>query len=1006
MKGFVKIFNIREEESKPVFYLMIFSFFVGLSMTFYFAASNAIFLKHFASRMISVSYMASGVIVWAAWLLLSRLDRRLTNPQQLILKFLFVFITVLAISIGVWRYDEPWLVFIMFTWVRILVYITVVTFWGLAGKLFNIRQGKRIFALLGIGEVISIIIGYFSVPVLLKFMKAPDLLFLSSGALLACLIIVSLIVKVFRRELSGSEQGAQKLQAKNELNYRKLVRRPYFMLISLMALLPIFGYLFVDFLFLAQTKTEFANDTEAIAGFFGIFLGFVAVIELLFKLISGRFLSKYGLKPSLLSLPVVLFGGMLMAAVTASLYGTTGLFFAFIAMVRLFERSVRSAVYEPAFQLLYQPVPAAQRLVFQNQIEGIPKASGTVITGAVILLFSAIHAFNLVHYSWFFILVLALWIRISYRMYSRYRKMLRSKLAELGKGEKNHSDPAGELVKSCLRQSGTGFDQAYRIMNTVYPFVTEEVIPELFEKSSDPIRISLLQKIRENQLVSILPFLRSFGETCPEGRLKSELEQTLSSLSGEDRSPNLSTLVHSPLPEDRRYAACRMASSGKYSTSRLLIGLMHDEDLQVRKAALRSAGKARRTEYWPEMIQNLTDSRFAAIARTGLQQIGEPVLTELARFFDKAGGDLVSRQQMIMIFETAGGPKAIRFLRSNMMHPDRDVRMLVLMALSRMGYRASVNESLGIKGQIEELVENILWTQACLLDIGKAENAGPVQMALLDLMEENKQTIFMLLALLYDSRTMKHVMEHIESKDVNAKVYAMEIGDMLIGEELKQIIFPLFEDITMQERLQRTEHRFLQEKMEPVERMPDILNREMKKTGVWVKARAIEWIGATQTEATEEIRTALLACLSHPHRLIVEVAAQAIIRLDEKAFGAFLCRFKQEDQPLLFSLADQLKKAEEQAEPLLSEKIRLIRNQELFLDIPENVLVELLVRYRDGWIKRATPGKNPETGCLPAGDDWFFLPGEEFICELADFSPAFIKRYFTLNNIHHQNEGS
>jgi len=36
----IRILNLRKEESKAVFYLMIFSFFVGLSMSFYFAASN------------------------------------------------------------------------------------------------------------------------------------------------------------------------------------------------------------------------------------------------------------------------------------------------------------------------------------------------------------------------------------------------------------------------------------------------------------------------------------------------------------------------------------------------------------------------------------------------------------------------------------------------------------------------------------------------------------------------------------------------------------------------------------------------------------------------------------------------------------------------------------------------------------------------------------------------------------------------------------------------------
>jgi HEAT repeat protein len=1014
LKWFVKLFNIRPEESGPVLYLMIFSFFVGLSMTFYFAASNAIFLKHFESWMISISYMASGVIVWAAWLLLSRLDRRLSLGWQLIVKFLFVFITVTAISIGVWLYDYPWLVFIMFTWVRILVYVTLVTFWGLAGKLFNIRQGKRIFAFLGIGEVISIIIGYFSVPLLLKFLKAPDLLFLSSGSLLICLIIVFMILRAFHTELSGSTPSSSPAASreKTDLNYWTLVKKPYFLLISLMALLPIFGYLFVDFLFLAQTKTEFANDTETIAGFFGIFLGFVAVIELVFKLISGRFLNKYGLKPSLLSLPVILFAGMLMAAVSGSLYGTVGLFFAFIAMVRLFERSVRSAAYEPAFQLLYQPVPAGQRLIFQNQIEGIPKASGTVITGAVILLFSTIHTFNLVHYSWVFILVLGVWIWIAFKMYDQYRNMLKTKLSELEAGNKGSADPVKGLVIQSLKQvRAEQFDQVFDLLETVYPAQTEGSLPEVLKASAGSNRLKILQKIRENQIISAVPFLKQcFGifET-EEGTVA--LNQTISELEDQSRHSfeRILELCHSVHPADRHQAACMLGSSGKYNTYKLLIGLMNDPDPHVRRAAIRSAGKASRTEFWPSMIENLTDRRFAISSRIGLQQIGDPVLADLERFFEKAGGGFYTKKQIISVFESAGGPKSVKFLRSKMLYHDREVRMQALVALGRLGYRASVHESTGIKNMIEETIENILWIQACLLDIGKAKNANALQLALLDRLEEDKQSIFMLLSLLYDSKTIHHVMEHIESKDTNAKVYAFEIGDMLIGDELKQIVFPLFEDITMQERLQRLENKFLQERLDPVDRMFDILNRDVSKTNLWVKVKVIELLGEQQqTGRTEEIKTILAACLSHPHELIVELAARTLVRLDETCFYEISDRLQKNNDLLLSGIRHKLEITGEKKDLLLYEKVSALKSLDLFFDIPENILIDLLVQHRDiEFVKERTDG-DPDHDAkryFISDNGYFISLTDEFIDELIDFSDSFAKRYLTSINIKPQNEG-
>jgi len=1011
-KWFVKAFNIRPDEFGPVLYLMVFSFFVGLSMTFYFAASNAIFLKHFESWMISVSYMASGVIVWAAWWLLSRLDRRLTLGWQLIVKFLFVFTTVTAISIGVWLYDRPWLAFIMFTWVRILVYITVVTFWGLAGKLFNLRQGKRIFALLGIGEVISIIIGYFSVPLLLKFLKAPDLLFLSSGSLLICLLIVFVILRVFNTELTGNQLSSSTADTgtKTDLNYWRLIRKPYFLLISLMALLPIFGYLFVDFLFLAQTKAEFANDTETIAGFFGIFLGFVAVIELIFKLISGRFLNKYGLKPSLVSLPVILFTGMLMAAFSGTLYGTVGLFFAFIAMVRLFERSVRSAVYEPAFQLLYQPVPSDQRLIFQNQIEGIPKASGTVITGAVILLFSAIHTFNLIHYSWIFLVVLALWIWAAFRMYDQYRNMLKTKLNEL-EGENRQSDPVTELVMQSLVHTGTEqFDKVFSVIEIIYPLQTEKAIPGAIVRSTVSNQLKIIQKIRECHVVSVLPFLKSYSETRQPDELSALFSQTIGELEDQDRHTfeNIMKLCRSASIDDRRYAACMLGSSGKYNTYKLLIGLMYDPDPSVRRAAIRSGSKAKRIEFWPSMIENLADRRFAVSARIGLQQIGEPVLTELDRVFEKSGGGLYARMQIISVFESVGGPKAIKFLRSKLSHHDKEVRMLVIKALNRIGYRASVHESVGIKGMIEEVIGNIMWIQASLLDIGKAQHVNALQIALLDQLEEDKQTVFLLLSLLYDSKTMRHIMEHIESKDTNAKIYAFEIGDMLISGELKQIIFPLFEDITMSERLQRLENKFLQEKLDPLDRMIDILNRDILKTKIWVKARVIELLGELQTNRTDEIKAILAANLSHSHELIAELAARTLAKMDKPFFFQVMSRLMKNGNPLLLKVADHFRSDSGEQVFLLYEKVQAIKNMDLFFDIPENVLVELLSRYQDIVVE-----KEGRKGNTERADDKHSISdhdisvrlNEEIICELADSSVSFAKRYLTSISTKPQNEG-
>jgi len=903
----VKIFNIKKDEAKPTLLLMIFSFFIGLSLSFYFTASNAIFLKHFTSRMIPLSYVASGVIVYTAWWILSHLDRKLSLPRQLIIKLFFVFITVSTISIGVWVFDTPVLAFIMFTWFRVLVFITLVTFWGLAGKLFDIRQGKRIFGLIGIGEVISTIIGYFSIPLLLHFFKTPDLLFLASGSLLLCLVVVFIILRTFPDQLAAARPAGNRaaIKVRSEWNYWNLLKKPYFLLISLMALLPIFSYLFVIFLFLAQTKTEFANNPEAVARFVGIFLGFVAILELILKLFSGRFLNKFGLKPSLLSLPIILLLSISLAAIFGSLYGPVGMFFAFIALAWLFDRSIRSAVYEPSFQLLYQPVPNDQRLAFQNQIEGIPKALGIVITGAVILLFSTIHSFSLVHYSWVFAIVLIFWIWIAFKMYEEYRNMLKSKLSEIKTDETDEQDPMVSLIR--------------QIISKAAPDKIQKVV-DFFET----VEPASLKKARDNFM----------ADSVSPGNKTAEEEYTFE---------QMVDMARSDLAEERLWAAHHLGTSGRYNTYKLLINLIKDPDPGVRRAAIISSGKIRRVELWPFIIENLIIPEYSHAAGIALRIIGEPILQDLDRFFEKINAHKQIQLKIIQIFEAIRGEKSIKFLREKMYHPDSDIRFQVLISLSNLEYHATVTEIAFIKQIIEDSVESMVWVMASLSDLSEYNEGLSLREALLLEMEEKKEQIFLLLSLLYESKTIRHIRENIESPDTNAKIYALEISEMTISDDIKELFFPIFEDLSITERLNRLSLRFPQEKMNLIDRLEEIINMNYSKISKWTKACAIDTLSETDTKDSGKIELLLSANIVNPDPLLAELAVWILYTKFRTYYIDTIILFEKREMSALSRILRKIKLKEKNADLLIYEKVGLLKTTEFFAPVHESQILNLVV---------------------------------------------------------------
>ncbi|MCX6225506.1 MAG: hypothetical protein NTV01_12285 [Bacteroidia bacterium] len=970
---FTKLLNIRNEEFKPVFLMMVFSFFIGLSLTFYFTASNAIFLKHFPPKMIPVSFIASGVIVCLAWWIFSRIDKKTSLSRQVTIKFLFVFLSVLAISIGVWAFDTAWLAFIMYTWVRVMVYITLVNFWGLAGRLFNIRQGKRIFGLISVGEVVSIIIGYFSIPLILKLLKVSDLLFLASFSLFICVVVVVIVFRTFKDQFRTVKAPARKDEkaAKGEWNYWNLLKKPYFLMISVMALLPIFGYLFVDYLFLAQTKKEFVNNPETIARFLGIFLGFVAILELIFKLFSGRFLNKFGLKPSLLSLPVILVLSIFLAATFGTLYGTVGMFFAFIALARLFERSIRGAVYEPGFQLLYQPVPTEQRLPFQNQIEGIPKALGTVITGVVILLLSSVHSFTLVHFNWLFILVLGIWIWIALKMYDEYRNMLKMKLSELKHAERNVQDPMVSLIRETF--------------STAEPRQVQKLF-DLFDKV-DPAGLETALE-GSSELVA--------------GSIKAAIAEK-SGWEVDDDYPfeYMVDLARSEDARTRLRAAYLLGTSGRYNTYKLLINLLKDPDPSVKKAAIISSGKIRRVELWPFIIENLVIPECSHSAGIAVKIVGEPILQEVDRFFDKISGSKPVQLNILKIYESIRGPKAIKFLRDKISHPNHDIRFQVLLSLSNLEYHASASEIPFIKQTIEDSVEAMVWIMAALVDIGGSKETFYLQQALLQELEEKKEQVFLLLSLLYDSKTISHIRGHIESADTNAKIYALEISDMMISDEIKELFFPVFEDLAIQDRLNRFSVRFPQEKLTLFGRIGDIINTDYSRINRWTKACAIDMLTHVHPDDSIKTEELLAANLVNPDPLLGELAAWILYNSDRNYYMDTLIRFEKKDTFRLSGIIRKIKSREENTDLLIFEKVKLLKNTEFFALVSDIQIINLVLSIAEPaettYLSAEQINEHQANVMMATSESGYtvIIPGEKLF-EMMTGDPVLTERYIRL----------
>ncbi|MCX6270727.1 MAG: HEAT repeat domain-containing protein [Bacteroidetes bacterium] len=800
-----KALNIKKEEEKPVLLLVLYSFFMGASVAFYYTASISLFLHNFQRDMLPYVYIAGGLVIYTFGIAFKKAQHKLSMSKILLTGILFLLLTSGMIIIGYIVSGNKWIAFLMFIWINVFLFIHGVGFNGMASRLFTLHQGKRLYAIIGVGEVVSNVLGFFSVPLILKLMPTEYMALITLFALVITLFVLLIITRTYRKELTllVPERKPASSGKKQVLDFMKN-RFTFFLFI--LALLPVFGMYFVDFVFFGQTQLAFPQK-EVLSGFIGIFFGVMAVVEFLIKtFVYGRLVEKFGVRPGLVGLPVLLLFSTILASLSGSFFGVAFMF-SFVVLSKLFIRSVRNSVNDPSYLILYQVLPAEERFAFQGKLEGGPKAVSNIIVGAVIILLTLLH-FSLVQFNYVFILVLIFWTWASFRMYAQYKNEL----------------------KNILKRKSTLF------------------IDDLEEELA---QITLSEKNR--------------GNSNPgNGPLLNILE--------------LARMAASKEPEDRALAAGQLGASGRYQAVQLLSGLMLDTDPQVRKTALVAAGKIKSHELWPYLLDNLTDENFCQEAYQTLSEIGQPVLPELDVLLKKVQDQPLNGTRIISLFGRIGGREGIKRLKNLMNHPDYPYRKEALLALGRNHYKAASSEKIWIKQVIEGEVNMIVWATACIWDLKDHPGTDALIDALQEETETGRQFLFTLLSLIFEPSLMHYVREQYMQQSSEAKIYALELFDMMVTGDIKEMVVPLLEEMPIHETLHAYRNLYPQEHFSFKDRLFDIILQDYSRISVKTKTLAIQLLERFPLAETSNI---LYAHLPHRDPRFWQSACRVLVNKDK-----------------------------------------------------------------------------------------------------------------------------
>src|SRR5205085_361094 len=184
------LFDVEAGEGLLVALMMGHSFAMGLTTVWFETAANALFLDRYPSSALAFVYLAAAVLNTGAGLLYTRAQARLGFRALMMGTLVLLLVTTVGFRAALGVSGARTLLFALVVWYRAVAILTDLEYWAVAGRLFDVRQAKRLFAVIGSGEVMARIAGSFCVPLLVCHIGVPNLLFICGVSLFACLLLL------------------------------------------------------------------------------------------------------------------------------------------------------------------------------------------------------------------------------------------------------------------------------------------------------------------------------------------------------------------------------------------------------------------------------------------------------------------------------------------------------------------------------------------------------------------------------------------------------------------------------------------------------------------------------------------------------------------------------------------------------------------------------------------------------------------------------------------------
>jgi len=729
---FRKLFDIRHGEGLKVSLMFFYGFFIIASLSVLKPVRNSLFLVKLGVEKLPLVYILVALFSAVVATLYARYARKIRLIRLIQATLLISIVSLLLFwSLLDSGYQSDWLKYALYIWVAIFGVISGAQFWLLANDIFNAREAKRLFGLIGAGAIAGGVFGG-----ILTFQLAPristeNLIFLCVGFLILCQWLVWIVwkksVQVVYRDRSARRRRFGKTKISD--NSLKLIfgSRHLSYLTGIVGLGVIVAHL-VDFQFSAIAKQAYP-DADQLTAFFGLISSTLNIISIAIQIfMTNRIIKNLGVVASLFFLPIALLIGTMAILVSPALWSAI--------LVKVGDGGFKHSINKASTELLILPIPSEVKAKAKAFIDVFIKNFSKGLGGLILITLTAGFGFSVHHISLVTFALLGGWAFLILRIKGEYINSFR---LAIEKRAINPSEQSLNLEDAAVFQNFMNIleekneRQILYVLKLLEDVKNKDLVPHLknlirhpsrevksvvlrmaldyeeldFTKEAEALlesedieaqasAIQYLCQKAEKGVEKLNSFLDSkdyttqiSAVTCAANEWidNQEIRKEINLKSLLDR---MMTTFQEEIKDEERKKIFKINTAeiiGRAKDPELFPYLhlfAEDTASEVKRAALISIGQTPDNEFIPVLLQNLDTRHVRKYARESLAEYGEDIIVILTKLLENTDENEGQRLAIPKVLALIGSQKSVNILSKNLDTRDLPLRYQIIKALNKL----------------------------------------------------------------------------------------------------------------------------------------------------------------------------------------------------------------------------------------------------------------------------------------------------------------------------------